>query len=134
MITIKKDEALFHLAMLLDQPVNVVADAAIQAMEDVNEYYCGYKIAKLFEEAELNMAEYVIRFAALVPIRTIVNRHVFEEAIGELKFFYEGADEGCKECGYEIMWDEEPIGNQLEGVCPICNAPAVKTIYEREDG
>lgn len=134
MVTIKRDEALFHLAMLLAQPVNAVADAAIQAMEDVNEYYCGYKLGQLLEEQEWSMTEYVIRFTDLLPIRTIVNRHDFEEAIGELRFFYQGAEEGCKECGYDILWDDEPDKGQLEGVCPICNTPTVKTIHEREDG
>ena len=132
MITIKKDEKLAELAEIIGAEPQVIAQSIISTIDPfaLDDFLAGMTLGAFMDE----IGYYVDDFIDKLHIQASIPLSVLDSSITgllrEVKFYYEGAEHPCKNCGYEIMWVDDDMAAHkiLQGSCPICHQTAVREL------
>ena len=132
MITIKRDENLAALATRLKISGDEVAQAVINTIDPylLDDYLAGMTLKAFTDDVGYFIEDFVdgLHFHGSV-LRSLLTPEI-GEMLAKLKFWYEDAENPCKNCGYEITWrnDDEAVQGFLEVTCPMCNTANVKEV------
>jgi hypothetical protein len=132
MITIKRDENLAKLAEIIGAEPQVIAQSIISTIDPfaLDDFLAGMTLGQFMDE----IGYYVDDFIDKLHIQASIPLSVLDSSITgllrEVKFYYDGADHPCKNCGYEIMWVDDDMAAHkiLQGSCPICHQTAVREL------
>ena len=132
MITIKKDEHLAKLAEITKTGEQIIAQAVIDTIDPfvLDDYLAGMTLGAFMDEIGYYVDDFIDKLHIQASIPVSVLDSSVTGLLRELKFYYEGADHPCKNCGYEIMWvdDDMAASKIMEGSCPICHQTAVREL------
>lgn len=132
MIIIKNDENLAKLAEITKVEPQIIAQAVIDTIDPfvLDDYLAGMTLGQFMDE----VGYYPEDFLDKLHIKTSIPVSVLDSSITgllrELRFWYEGAEDPCKSCGYEIMWADDDMAAYkiLQGSCPICHQKVVREL------
>lgn len=132
MITIKRDENLAKLAETTKTGEQIIAQAVIDTIDPfvLDDHLAGMTLGQFMDEVGYYVEDFTDKLHTKASIPISVLDSSITGLLRELKFYYEGADYPCKNCGYEIMWAEDDMAAHkvLQGSCPICHQTAVREL------
>ena len=132
MITIKRDENLAALANVTKTGEQIIAQAIIDTIDPfvLDDYLAGMELGQLMDEVGYYVEDFIDKLHSHASIPVSVLDSSITDLIRKLRFWYEGADYPCKNCGYEVLWiDDDMATNKiLTGSCPICHRAAVREL------
>ena len=132
MITIKRDQALADLVEVTQTGEQKLVEAIIGAIDPfvLDDFLAGTTLGEFMHEVGYYPEDFIDKFhtQASTPI-SILDSEI-SDLLRKVKFWYEGADDPCSNCGYEIFWknDDEAVQGVLEGKCPICHLAATREL------
>jgi len=132
MIIIKRDENLAKLAEVTKTGEQIIAQAIIDTIDPfvLDDYLAGMTLGAFMDEIGYFVDDFIDKLHIQASIPLSVLDSSITDLLREVKFWYEGADYPCKNCGYEVIWiDDDMATNKiLTGSCPICHQAAVREL------
>ena len=132
MISIKRDENLAKLAEITKTGEQIIAQAVIDTIDPfaLDDYLAGMTLGQFMDETGYWVEDFINNLYTKASIPVSVLDSSITSLLREVKFYYEGADHPCKNCGYEILWidDDLALYNHLRGTCPMCHQGAVREL------
>jgi hypothetical protein len=84
------------------------------------------ELGQFMGEVGYYMEDFIDKLHKQASIPVSVLDSSITDLIRKLRFWYEGAEHPCRNCGCEIMWINDDIaGHPVQGTCPMCHRPAV---------
>jgi len=132
MISIKHDENLAALAKMTQRDEQIIAQAIINTIDPfaLDDFLAGMTLGQFMDEVGYYVEDFLDKLHIQASIPLSVLDSSITSLLREVKFYYEGADHACKNCGYEIMWADDDMAAHkiLQGSCPICHQTAVREL------
>ena len=128
MISIKHDENLAKLAEITKTGEQIIAQAIIDTIDPfvLDDYLAGMTLGQFIGEVGYYIDDFIDKLHKQASIPVSVLDSSIEELVRKLRFWYEGSEHPCKNCGYEVMWINDDIaGHPVQGTCPMCHRPAI---------
>jgi len=128
MISIKHDENLAKLAEITKTGEQIIAQAVIDTIDPfvLDDYLAGMTLGQFIGEVGYYIDDFIDKLHKQASIPVSVLDSSIEELVRKLRFWYEGSEHPCKNCGYEVMWINDDIaGHPVQGTCPMCHRPAI---------
>jgi len=128
MITIRRDENLAALAVATRTEEQIIAQSIIDTIDPfvLDEYLAPMTLGEFMNEVGYYVEDFIDKLHKQASIPVSVLDSSIEELVRKLRFWYEGSEHPCKNCGYEVMWINDDIaGHPVQGTCPMCHRPAI---------
>ncbi len=132
MITIKKDENLAAFAKMTQRDEQIIAQAIIETIDPftLDETVLEWSLGEFIDEVGYYVEDFLNKLHTHASIPVEVLDSSITGLLRQVRFWYEGADDPCKNCGYDIMWKDDDMAAHkiLEGKCPMCHQGAVREL------
>jgi len=128
MITIKHDENLAALANITKTGEQIIAQSIIDTIDPfaLDETVLEWSLGEFIDEVGYYVEDFIDKLHSHASIPVSVLDSSITDLIRKLRFWYEGSEHPCKNCGYEVMWINDDIaGHPVQGTCPMCHRPAI---------
>jgi len=129
MISIKHDENLAKLAEITKTGEQIIAQAVIDTIDPfvLDDYLAGMTLGQFIGEVGYYIDDFIDKLHSHASIPVSVLDSSITDLIRKLRFWYEGADRPCRNCGYQVilMSDDLAVQRVLEGKCPICHQSSI---------
>jgi len=130
MITIKRDENLAALAEITKTGEQIIAQAIIDTIDPfvLDDYLAGMTLGQFIGEVGYYIDDFIDKLHSHASIPVSVLDSSITDLIRKLKFWYEGAEHPCKNCGYEVILinDDLAVHGVMQGTCPMCHRSDVR--------
>ena len=130
MITIKRDENLIRLAEIIRVEPEVITQSIIKTIDPfvLDDYLAGMTLGEFMNEVGYYVEDFIDKLHSHTSIPVSVLDSSITDLIRKLRFWYEGAEHQCKNCGYEVILinDDLAVHGVMQGTCPMCHRSDVR--------